>query len=128
MRRREHAFTLIEMIVATVLLFVGVTATLMALAAAQVSTAISNEYSTAALLAEQRFGEIATNPQSELTAGDHEGEFGEEHPTFSYTQSVTPADVDGLLRVSITIKWRSGARERFAEFTSYEAEPEEEGA
>ncbi len=61
-RKRQAGFTLIEMVVATVLLVLGVVAALACISSATRSTSISSEYTTAALLAQQKIAEVEATP------------------------------------------------------------------
>ena len=118
-----RGFTLIEMIVAAIVLFIGVTAALMCMSAATQSTGVANEYQVAALLAQQRYGEIAANPTTELTGGSHSGAFGDNYPSYSWDATVDTTNVQDLVRLTLTISWRSGSVTRQAQFVTYEIVP-----
>lgn len=112
------------MIVATLLLAIGVVAALIAISAATRATAAANDYTTATLLAQQRFAEIAAQPD-QLTGGQQEGDFGADYPGFAWQQSVEPAGVAGLVRVTLIIEWGSGLTRRSASFVTYEQVPQQ---
>lgn len=118
-RRNRRGFTLVEMIVAAILLVVGVVAALTCIGSATRSTALAAEYTTAALLAQQRFAEIEAQ-SDQLTSGDQQGDFGEDFPGYSWHQTVETTDFSGLVRVALTIEWPSGATRRSAQFVTYE--------
>lgn len=118
-RHNRQGFTLVEMIVAAILLVVGVVAALACIGSATRSTALAAEYTTAALLAQQRFAEIEAQPD-QLTSGDQQGDFGEEFPGYSWHQMVETTDFGGLVRITLTIEWPSGATRRSVQFVTYE--------
>jgi general secretion pathway protein I len=124
-RNRRAGFTLIEMVVATVLLALGVVGALACISSATRSTSISSEYTTAALLAQQRIAELEAAPD-QVQGGEQNGDFGEQYPTFTYRQQVETGTVGSLMRVNLTIEWRSGARPRQAQFATYILIPPEE--
>jgi general secretion pathway protein I len=122
-RSRQKGFTLVEMIVATLVLAIGIVACLGAIAVSTKAAGIAKEYSTASVLAERHFSEIKSDPNM-LTSGEQSGEFGEEYPGFRWSQSIDQTDITGLLRVSVTIEWSDGVSSRSALFTTYEPQPE----
>jgi len=107
------------MIVAAILLVVGVVAALACIGAATRSTSLAAEYTTAALLAQQRLAEIEAQPD-QLSSGDQQGDFGEAFPGYTWHQTVETTDLSGLVRVTLTIEWPSGATRRSAQFVTYE--------
>ena len=123
--RRRRGFTLVEMVVATVLLALGVVGALACISSATRSTSISSEYTTAAFLAQQKFAELEAQPD-QIQGGEQNGDFGEAHPTFSWRQQVESTTIASLMRVTLQVEWRSGALSRSAQFASYILIPEEE--
>jgi prepilin-type N-terminal cleavage/methylation domain-containing protein len=119
-------FTLIEMIVAIILLAVGVVSTMICIAAATRSTGVANEYTSAALLAQQRFAELEASPD-QLVAGEQQGEFGQDHPGFTWDQNIEIGAITQVLKVTMTIRWRAGGTVRSAQFVSYELVPQTSG-
>lgn len=122
---RRAGFTLIEMVVATVLLALGVVGTLACISSATRSTSISSEYTTAALLAQQKISELEAAPD-QIQGGEQTGDFGEEHPTYTWRQQVETGMVASLMRVTLVIEWRSGSRARQAQFATYLLIPPEQ--
>ncbi len=119
---RRAGFTLVEMIVAAVLLFVGVVATLVCISSATRSTSIASEYTNAALLAQKHFSELQAQPD-QITSGDQQGEFGEENPGFRWQQTSEATDIQGLLKVTLIVDWPSGGTRRIAQFATYMQQP-----
>ena len=71
-RRAQAGFTLVEMIVATTLLAVGVTATLGAIHAAAVTTMAADSAQTSALLAQKQITLLEIQPD-QISGGDPAG-------------------------------------------------------
>ena len=117
--RRNGGFTLIEMVVAAILLAIGATAALNCITTATRSTSRAKEYSTAALLSQRKFGELESNPMN-ISTGDQSGDFGNDYPGWSFDQNVETSDLNGALRVTMTIKWPAGGS---AQFISFEPNP-----
>ncbi len=117
-RRRQRGFTLVEMIVATILLAVGAVAAMICIGSATRAASVSRDYSTAAMMAEQRFAEIAQQPD-QLQGGTQSGEFGADYPGFEWEQTVETTDFTGLVRVTLVIRWGGGSTPRSAQFVSY---------
>jgi prepilin-type N-terminal cleavage/methylation domain-containing protein len=116
---RLAGFTLVEMIVATFLLAIGISAVLGCIAAATHSTAVATEYTTAAMLAHQRFAELEQQPAM-VTAGDTSGSFTDDFSNFSWQQTIETTDVTSLMKVTVVIQWQSGSTPRTAQFVTYE--------
>src|SRR5512142_3472141 len=111
--RRSRGFTLVEMIVAAVVLVLGVVSAMACIGSATRSTGTAADYTTAALLAQQQLSQIQANP-SELTGGDQQGDFSDDHPGFSWHQTVEATDLASLEKVTLVIEWRSGLVRRSA--------------
>jgi Tfp pilus assembly protein PilV len=114
------------MVVATVLLALGVVGALACISSATRSTSISSEYTTAALLAQQKFSELEAQA-SQIQGGEQNGDFGEEYPNFTWRQQVEATAITSLMRVTVVIEWRSGSITRSAQFVSYVIVPVEQG-
>lgn len=117
--RCARGFTLIEMVVATILLAIGVVAALQCMAASSRTCGVANEYATAALLAQQHLAEVEAQADT-LTGGEQQGEFGDAYPGFTWRQAVEPTDLPAVVRLTLTIEWPSGSARRMSQFTTYE--------
>src|SRR5579871_1963008 len=108
MMSRAHAaqtgFTLVEMIVATLLLAIGVVAALAAISTGIQATYKADRLQTAALLAERKLGQIELEA-SNLTGGDQQGDFGKLYPEFRWRESVESTSYPDLFQVTVTIQW-----------------------
>ena len=107
------------MVVAAVLLAIGAVAALNCISTATRSASRAKEYSTAALLAQRKFGELESNPTN-INTGDQNGDFGNDYPGWSFDQNVETSDLNGALRVTVTVKWPAGGS---AQFISFEPNP-----
>ena len=117
-RRSQSAFTLIEMIVATILLFVGVVGTIMCISAATKSTSIASEYTTAALLAQQRFAEIEASTD-QISPGEQQGQFDGQFRNYSWQQNIETDSTTPVYKVTLGVQWPSGMSMRKSQFVTF---------
>ncbi len=117
MKRRTRGFTLVEMVVATIVLAVGAVAAMMAISSSMRAVSEAESYSRAALLTEMRFSELEADPTS-LTSGEQQGDFGTDYPGFQWIQTVDRTDLQDVVRVTLTITWTSGRRQGSATFVT----------
>jgi general secretion pathway protein I len=117
-RRRQSGYTLIETIVATLVLAIGIYGALGAMSSSSRLAASAEEYATAARLADQKFAELGANPDS-LSGSSQEGDFGTDFPGFAWRMEVNQAEFTDLKQVVLTVDWPSGASRRAAEFVTY---------
>jgi general secretion pathway protein I len=109
----RRGFTLIEMIVATLLLAIAVVGALAAFASATQSSSTSERLHTVALLAQRRLTEVELQSDT-LSGGEQQGDFGEEFPEYRWRQVVEPTEYQNLYKVTLTVQWgpQTGPRER----------------
>ncbi len=117
-RSTRSAFTLIEMIVATILLFVGVVAAMMCISAATKNTSIASEYTTAALLAQQHLAETEANTD-QISPGETQGQFDGENTNFRWQQNIESDSTTPVYKVTLTVTWPSGVNTRSAQFVTF---------
>jgi type II secretion system protein I len=125
--RRRGGFTLIEMIVASILLFVGVVAALEGIAAATRSAGIANEMTVATMLAQKHIAETEIDT-TQLSGGAQSGDFTDDYAGYHWDQNVDTTDFTNLVKVTLTISWSSGAMPRSAQFVTYETIPDTSGS
>src|SRR5688572_10697504 len=83
--RRRRGFTLIEMIVATMLLALAVVGALVAYHSATLSAAHSERMHTVSLLAQRRLTELELQADT-LSGGEQQGDFAPEYPEYAWQQ------------------------------------------
>jgi general secretion pathway protein I len=127
-KTRPAGFTLIEMMVALVILAVGITGTMRAVNASTQASAQSKDTMVAASLAQQVLNEKThtdptTNP---LQEGSDSGDFGQDYPGYTWESSVAAdANVTGLLQVNVAVLWQNGFTQRRSELSTYYLSPPE---
>jgi len=128
MRKRDHGFTLMEVMIALAVIAIALVALLSTQATSIKAITRSTLMTKSYLLAEKKLVELELAGYE--GALDGEGEF-EENPELRWTQQVSETDVEGLKEVRICILSGTEERERSeADFTMFIAEleePEEEG-
>ena len=105
----KGAFSLIEVMCATLILAVGVVGLTTAITTALGSSKESELQSTAAMIAA---GQIETLRASGLIVdGDDEGEFGGGLSLYRWKQTIAPTNIDGLHEVTVTVANTKSGRE-----------------
>lgn len=103
-RRTRPGFTLVEMIVATVLLATGVVAAMGAIHGAAQTTMLADGAQTAAMLAQRQITQLELQPD-QLSGGAQQGSFGDEFPGYTWQQNAEATDYPNLFQVTMTIRW-----------------------
>jgi Tfp pilus assembly protein PilV len=96
---------MIEMIVATVVLAIGVVGTVGAFNAATKASTIAAEQQTATLLAQKQIAEAEVNMQGNITGGESDGDFAPDYPAYHWKQSITATDYTYAFQISVTVSW-----------------------
>jgi Tfp pilus assembly protein PilV len=96
---------MIEMIVATVVLAIGVVGTVGAFNAATKTSSIAVDQQTATMLAQKQIAEAEVQAEGNITAGETDGDFGADYPGFHWKQSITTTDYTYLFQMSVTVSW-----------------------
>jgi len=120
----QAGFTLLEVIVAMAILTFGLVGVLQAVTSSQVTARFAEDYTTAAMLAELKVMELTTMP--DRLADQDAGDFGELYPRFAWESQVETTPLEGLLKLRVTITWRSGLKTRSFTAETCIPEPEEE--
>lgn len=84
--RIRKGFTLVELVVAFLILVIGVTAILELVSQSALNARYAKDKTTATVLAQQKLEELLS--QSELTAGEVEGDFGDAYPQFRWRAQI----------------------------------------
>jgi len=113
MRRRhpERGFTLVELLVATVLLAVGLASMQAAIGACLGALGRVQGYRTAELLVQEKMTELWTG---QLPLQEAEGDFGEGREGYSWSLQVANTDREGLQEVLLTVTDPDGRQYRTA--------------
>lgn len=99
---RVVGFTLVEVMVAIVILAIALTGLTQGISLALASSKESELQATAALFAS---GQIELlRAESDLTDGEDQGDCGTALPLYRWKQTVTPTDLDGLHDVTVTVE------------------------
>ena len=110
------------MIVATVLLAIGVVGTQMCIGSAVRATVISQKYRQAGLLARQELTELQTD-STQMTAGEHHGDFGQNYPDYTWSSLVETTQYPILFKVTLTVNWTDGQANRSVQLVTYAVTP-----
>jgi general secretion pathway protein I len=125
---RNRGFTLIEVVVATAILGIGLTVIIELFSGGLRLARTSMEYTRAVNYARMKLEEIAV--KKTMGEGSEEGKFDETYrwqvgvkkvdilPTESQTDYKPPTE---LFQVKVQVIWKSGSQERSALFESYRA-------
>jgi len=124
--RGQRGFTLVEMIVAALLLAVGGVAALACMSAATRSLAAAQTITTAALLAQQKISEMEADP-TQLTSGDQQGDFSPDHPDYIWQATVEPTDLATVEKLTLTVQHKSAHGGRSVQIVTYEFVPQTTG-
>ncbi len=117
-RRNQTGFTLVEMIVATMLLIIGVAAAQTVIASATRASGIADKINTATLLLQKRCTDLELNPGG-LSGGEESGDFGSDYPGFRWRQNAESTNYANLFKVTISVLWGDGTAGSQRSITTY---------
>lgn len=101
-KTRHAGFSLIEVVVAILILGIALVALTEGVTAALSSSKASEVQTTAALLAA---GQIETlQAEGDYTDGQTEGDFGDEFPQYQWKQTISDTSIDGLHNVEVVVE------------------------
>jgi prepilin-type N-terminal cleavage/methylation domain-containing protein len=118
LRRRNAGFTLIEMMVAAIVLAVGIAGALGAISAATRAEGMAEQMHTAVLLARQQLTNTEQNLAS-LAGGTTNGDFGNDYPGYSWSQDVEATDSQYNFQVTMTVSYGSQPHQQQYVVTTY---------
>jgi len=112
---RNRGFTLLELMVAAVILAFGIVGILRAISAGLLSARDAGDYTTAAMLAQAQLEQLRWDENLQST-GESEGDFGDLYPDYSWQaslESVELPDLDDsdLTHIVLTVTWKRGKRQ-----------------
>lgn len=117
-RRGTRGFTLIEVLVATVILAIGLLAALTAFSMAARASGASRNDTVVPLLAEEKLAEVQMTPRDELVAGEWSGDFGDQYPGYSWEVRISQQDELHRVSVDLVIHAPQSGRTRDARFST----------
>jgi prepilin-type N-terminal cleavage/methylation domain-containing protein len=119
-RRARSGFTLIEVLVAAVVLAIGISAGVRAMGAMVQASAAAADRETAVRLAGERLARL--EGVDGVSTGDAQGDF-EAEPRFHWQQRAAAASETGVLEATVTITWHDASLERRYAVTTYVLDP-----
>jgi prepilin-type N-terminal cleavage/methylation domain-containing protein len=102
LRTRNAGFSLIEVMIAILILGVAVVGLTQGLTTALTAGKDSENQTQAAMLAAGQIETLRTDGM--LEDGDDDGDFGDDFPSFQWKQTIKPAGIDGLHEVTVTVE------------------------
>lgn len=116
--RARRAFTLVEVIVATVVLAIGLLGVLTAFSIATRVSAASTNDTILTCLAQEKLAEIRLLGKEELATVATSGDFSPNYPEYQWEMTVYSPDDYNVVRVDVLIKAPEFGRERATWFTT----------
>ena len=116
---RRGGFTLIEMIVATILLAIGVLASVGVIDGSEHAAATAHDLEIASYLASEKMSDAAIQAsEGQINTDQQQGNFSPEHPNFHWQESVQQGQFTNLYLVKIVVQWGNPASPHSTEITS----------
>lgn len=107
---RQSGFTLLELMVALVILALGIVGLMRAVSQGMAATAQIRDVTAATTLAQMKMEELASNV-ADLPA-ESSGNFGDEAPEFSWRAMAEETDIEGLKKITVVVLWQRGNRQQ----------------
>jgi prepilin-type N-terminal cleavage/methylation domain-containing protein len=112
--RRNGAFSLLEVLLAVVILGVGIAGLAEGVTLSLRSSKEAERHTQATLLAASRLELLRA--EGRLIEGEEEGDFGDEFPLYRWRETVTETETEGLYEVAVEVEIAQGeARARLSE-------------
>ena len=116
----QKGFTLIEVIIAMVLVVVGLVLISQAFSIGLRAVSVSDKSTIAKFLLEQKIAEVESLSVASLQS--ESGDFGTDYPDYTYQTEVTTTDLENLRQVVITVQWKHDNTTRNISITKYLAD------
>lgn len=100
----NKGFTLIEVLIALVILGISFTWLIVATNQSIDSATRSKFITTSTLLAQKRIAEVSTKKDAKAPGSD-QGDFGEDYPGYTYTENIESTPLEGCYKYTLTLKW-----------------------
>jgi general secretion pathway protein I len=109
---RATGFTLIEVLLAIVILTTGLVLVFEGFSVGLRAASIADKETTATLVAQRLIADLET--QEALSVGTEEGEYEEDYPGYRWRLEIQESadGISGLYEVQMTVTWTQGDRER----------------
>ena len=117
-RTAQLGFTLIEMIVATLILALAITGALSAISNSTRAVEVGERLQTAALLAQNKLTELELETTN-MMSGEQQGDFGEEYPTYRWRTQTDTTEFEKLFKVTLIVSWGENNQGSEREFVTY---------
>jgi general secretion pathway protein I len=117
-RRRRHGFTLVEVLVATMILAIGLLGALTAFSMAARVSAVSTDDTLLVFLAEQKLTEIQLLGREASSSLETRGDFAPDHPDYQWELIVDRPDERNVARVDLVISFPEAGRTREVLFST----------
>ncbi len=117
-RCRSQGFTLVEVLVAAVVLVIGLLGGLTAFSLAARVTGASRNDTLVAFLAQQKLAEVQVLARSGLQSGTTSGDFGPQHAQYTWEITVGKPDERNVRRVHLVISAPEMGRWRETRFST----------
>ncbi len=125
--RIRKGFTLVELVVAFLILVIGVTAILELVSQSALNARYAKDKTTATVLAQQKLEELLAQP--DLAPGETEGDFGDAYPQFRWRaqisevggSTVSTESGTGLLHIVVTVEWQDRGQLRSVQLETLQA-------
>lgn len=101
--RSRKGFTLLEIMIAVSVLAIGLVAILQSQTQGLNLAADAQIMTTSALLTQQKMADVQTAIASGENDVDGSGDFGDEHPSYSWEVSTEPTDINGLRKMTLKV-------------------------
>jgi general secretion pathway protein I len=115
---RGAAFTLVEVLVATAVLAIGLFGALTAFSMASRAAGVSRNDTIVTFLAHEKLAQIQLLGADEVSMGPQEGDFGDEYPGYEWELSVQKPDDLNVVRVDLLIIAPEAGRTRETWFST----------
>jgi len=125
--RFGRGFTLVELVVAFLILVIGVTAILELVSQSALNARYAKDKTTATVLAQQKLEELLA--QTDLAPGEIEGDFGDAYPQFRWRaqisevggSTVSTESEAGLLHIAVIVEWQDRGQIRSVQLETLKA-------